>query len=136
MLEKPQKLFDYSILPRNKGLIKFSRELRKQGILSEVLLWKAIKDRNYTSNYDIDRQIIIGNYIVDFFVSELGFIIEIDGSTHDNKYEQDLARDEILRSYGLEVLRISHIDCLQNLDSVIHLIQNQIKERIKYLKSN
>ena len=34
---------------------------------------------------DFDRQRIIGNYIVDFYVKALGLIIEIDGSSHNDK---------------------------------------------------
>jgi very-short-patch-repair endonuclease len=136
MILKPQKLFNYLKLPKNKSLLKYSKDLRKQGILSEVLLWKALKNKEFICNYDIDRQVIIGNFIVDFFIAELGFVIEIDGSTHDYKFEEDKLRDKILSSYGLEVIRILHIDVLQNLDAVIIYIQKQIEFRIKDLKNS
>jgi very-short-patch-repair endonuclease len=136
MITKPQKLFNYLILPKNKSLIKYSKELRKQGILSEVLLWKALKNKEYICNYDIDRQVIIGNYIVDFFIAELGFIIEIDGSTHDFKYEDDKLRDKVLKSFGLEIIRILHIDVLQNIDEITIFIQKNIETRIKVLKNS
>ncbi|WP_317228619.1 MULTISPECIES: DUF559 domain-containing protein [Chryseobacterium] len=43
---------------------------------------------------DFDRQRIIGNYIVDFYVKTLGLIIEIDGSSHDGKEIYDSIRQE------------------------------------------
>lgn len=43
---------------------------------------------------DFDRQRIIGNYIVDFYVKTLGLVIEIDGSSHENKEEYDQKREE------------------------------------------
>jgi very-short-patch-repair endonuclease len=133
MSVKPLKLFDYSCLPKNNNLLQFSRELRKQGILSEVLVWKALKNRDYICGYDVDRQIIIGNYIVDFFVAELGLVIEIDGSTHDYKYDQDVARDKVLEGYGLLVVRVLHVDCLKNMDGVMVYIQKAVEGRIKGL---
>jgi very-short-patch-repair endonuclease len=133
MSVKPLKLFDYSGLPRNNNLLRFSRELRKQGILSEVLVWKALKNRDYICGYDVDRQIIIGNYIVDFYIAELGLVIEIDGSTHDYKYDQDVARDKVLEGYGLEVIRVLHVDCLKNMDGVMIYIQKAVEGRISEL---
>ncbi|MBP1163359.1 very-short-patch-repair endonuclease [Chryseobacterium sp. PvR013] len=45
---------------------------------------------------DFDRQRIIGNYIVDFYVKTLGLIIEIDGSSHDEKELEEF----IILHYG------------------------------------
>jgi len=52
-------------LPRNSNLIQQAKELRKAGNLSEVLLWLKIK-KGQVGGWDFDRQVIIGNYIVDF----------------------------------------------------------------------
>ena len=52
-------------LPTNPKLKERARELRKQGILSEVLFWNEVKHKKFL-NLDFDRQKIIGNYIVDF----------------------------------------------------------------------
>ena len=53
---------------------------------------------------------IIGNYIVDFFIPELGLVFEIDGSSHDDKLEYDAERDNFMQSLNLEVIRIPDID--------------------------
>jgi very-short-patch-repair endonuclease len=71
-----------------KDLIKRAKKLRKSGNLSEVLLWNKLK-RNRLNNLKFNRQKIIGNYIVDFFCSSKRTIIEIDGSSHNLKYEYD-----------------------------------------------
>ena len=69
-------------LPKNKDLIYFSKENRKAGILAEVLFWQQVhKGKFYGINFN--RQKVIGNYIVDFYVPSLSLIIEIDGCSHN-----------------------------------------------------
>jgi len=57
----------YMSLPYNPKLRERAKELRKAGNLCEVLLWNQLY-KNKFKQYDFDRQKIIGNYIVDFFV--------------------------------------------------------------------
>ena len=81
----------YISLPYNPNLRERAKELRKAGNLCEVLLWKQLHNNNF-KRYDFDRQKIIGNYIVDFYCGQSGncnVVIEIDGSSHDNKIEYD-----------------------------------------------
>lgn len=93
-------------LPKNKELLLKARSLRKGYILSEVLFWKQVRNRTFYG-LDFDRQRIIGNYIVDFYVKSLGIVIEIDGSSHDFKEEYDDKRVEFLESLDLKVIRIA-----------------------------
>ncbi len=105
-------------LPYNPALSKLTRDKRKAGILSEVLFWQQVHKRKF-HNIDFDRQRIIGNYIVDFYVKTLGLIIEIDGSSHDNKVEYDAKRQTYLESLGLKMYRISDSDVKRNLGIVM-----------------
>ena len=57
-------------LPYNSVLKKLLPQKRKAGILGEVLFWKQVRARSF-HNIDFDRQRIIGNYIVDFYVKTL-----------------------------------------------------------------
>ena len=84
--------------------------------------------KNQFYKIDFDRQRIIGNYIVDFYVKKLGLVIEIDGSSHDNKEEYDSAREEYLLSLGLKVYRIPVIEVLQNMKSVMRNLEDFIIE--------
>jgi len=79
-------------LPYDARLRTRARELRKAGNLSEVILWKAVRDKQFLG-LDFDRQRIIGHYIVDFYIKRLGIVVEIDGSSHIEKEEYD--QDEI-----------------------------------------
>ena len=50
----------------NPVLKQRARELRKQGVLSEALLWNQLKGRKLRG-YQFMRQKPIGEYIVDFY---------------------------------------------------------------------
>ena len=75
-------------LPYNPALKQRARELRQACNLSEVLFWKAIKNKQL-NGLDFDRQRVIGNYIVDFYCHEQALVVEIDGSSHNDKQAYD-----------------------------------------------
>ena len=129
-----KSLFPFWKLPKNKKLQDRAKKLRKAGNLSEVLFWKAFKDKKKLG-WDIDRQVIIGSYIVDFFIAELGLVIEIDGSSHNDKEEYDKERDAYLRGLGLEVINYLDIDIKKNIYGIDKNFRNAIKKRIEFLKS-
>ena len=130
-----KSLFSFWELPRNNNLESKAKELRKAGILAEVLFWKTFKDKKKL-DFDIDRQVIIGNYIVDFFIPELGLIFEIDGSTHNHKKEYDEKRDAYLKSFGLEIVHILNGDIKINMDFVYKFVIEKVKLREKELRGN
>ncbi|SMD00404.1 endonuclease domain-containing protein [Chryseobacterium sp. YR221] len=112
-------------LPFNPHLIVLLKEKRKAGILGEVLFWKKVHARVF-HNIDFDRQRIIGNYIVDFYVKALGLVIEIDGSSHDEKEVYDGIRQEYLESLGLLVFRVDDFDIRNNLSIVMRELEEFI----------
>jgi very-short-patch-repair endonuclease len=105
-------------LPFNPHLITLLREKRKARILSEVLFWKKVRAGTF-HQIDFDRQRIIGNYIVDFYVKALGLVVEIDGTSHDDKAVYDGIRQEYLESLGLVVFRSTDFDVRNNLGVVM-----------------
>ena len=102
-------------LPHNPSLKERAHALRYAENLSEVLFWMQVHKGKFY-NIDFDRQRIIGNYIVDFYVKKLGLVVEIDGNSHDDRKDAyDTKRDEYLQSLGLKVHRIPVTDVLQNM---------------------
>ncbi|MFN3605482.1 MAG: DNA methyltransferase [Leptonema sp. (in: bacteria)] len=118
----PDGVVKWYELPYNPELKERARELRKAGNLSEVLFWKRVKGKQFLG-LDFDRQKIVGNYIVDFFVKDIGVVIEIDGSSHNDKVEYDKQRDEYLKSVGLKVIHILDEDVKKNLDGVMEYLK-------------
>lgn len=105
-------------LPKNKELLSRARSLRKGYILSEVIFWKQVRNKSF-HQLDFDRQRIIGNYIVDFYVKSLGLVIEIDGSSHGNKEEYDSKREAYLERLGLYIYHISDSRVKNDLANVM-----------------
>ena len=69
-----------------------------------------------------DRK-LSGNYIVDFYCAKLKLVLEIDGTSHDNKYVYDSVRHNYLESLGLTVIHIADKDVKTKMDKVINMIE-------------
>jgi len=115
------------ILPYNHKLKPLARQLRKQGILSEVILWHFLKNKQL-HGFAFHRQRPIDNYIVDFYAPDLNLVIEIDGITHGEKILADRQRDAKLQSLGLSVLRFRDIMVKKDVDAVLRTINDWIIE--------
>ena len=105
-------------LPYNASLKSRAKALRKAGIFSEVVFWKEVRNKSFW-NIDFDRQRIIGNYIVDFYVKALGLVVEIDGEIHNFQEEYDEKREMFLKELGLKVFRISTTKMLFDTENVM-----------------
>lgn len=77
-------------------------------------------------NIDFDRQRVIGNFIVDFYIKQLGLVIEIDGSSHDTKIEYDTMREAYLISIGLKIYRIKVVNVMQNMSATLSELEKYI----------
>jgi len=114
------------IIPYNPKLKEQARYLRKNGTLSEVLIWQKIKGK--ALGYEFHRQVPIDNFIVDFYCHELMLAIEIDGSIHDHKFEYDLLRKKTIESFGVRILNINDLDVKRDINNVIRSIEIVISE--------
>ncbi|GIV34362.1 MAG: hypothetical protein KatS3mg031_1897 [Chitinophagales bacterium] len=112
---------NYFSLPYNPKLKEYAKALRKAGNLAEVLFWNRVKNKQF-KGFDFDRQKIIGNYIVDFYCGNCNVVIEIDGSSHNDKVEYDAERDAYLQSLGLTTIHIRAEEVLKNLDAVMEML--------------
>ena len=115
-------------LPYNAKLKDRARKLRKAGNLAEVLFWNEVKQNKI--GFDFTRQQIIGNYIVDFYCSKLKLVIEIDGSSHNEKQEYDAIRDQFFKSYNLNVLHFTDVDVKKNIIGIIEAVKFWIESTI------
>ena len=94
------------------------KELRSHATPAEAVLWKMLKGRN-ADGMKFRRQQGIGPYVLDFYCPELRLCVELDGSSHDYKYEYDEQRTEFLQNQGIRVLRFSNEQVWQGIDSVV-----------------
>ncbi len=99
--------------------------LRKNMTKEERHLWyDFLKKLPITVN----RQKVIGNYIVDFYVAAAKLVIELDGSQHyeDSNAEKDKDRDRYLNSKNIKVLRYSNLEINRNFEGVCQDVLNHI----------
>ena len=78
----------------------------------------------------VNRQKVIENYIVDFYIAEAQIVIELDGSQHykEEGIQKDKIRDERLKSLGFKVLRYTNLDVHWRFKEVCADIENHIAE--------
>ena len=115
------------MLPYNKNLKQYSRQLRENMTDAERKLWAKTR-RKQIKEYQFYRQKAIGDYIVDFYCPRAKLIVEIDGSQHlvGETIQYDRIRDDYLSSIGLRVLRFTNTDVLTNIKGVIERIEDEI----------
>ena len=115
-------------LPYDARLNDRAVDLRREMTPQEKRLWYA-----YLRTYPVKvyRQRVIEHFIVDFYCPLARLVIELDGSQHYTEQGKcyDEERSQILRAYGLKVLRFSNRDVDRSFDSVCAQIHNIIQER-------
>lgn len=102
---------------RNSKLTSVSKSLRKNMTPEERHLWYDFLKKLPVT---INRQKVIGNYVVDFYCATANIVIELDGFQHyeENGYEKDQKRDEYLNGLGIKVLRYSNYEFNRNFKGV------------------
>ena len=115
------------MLPYNKNLKKFARELRSNQTEAEIFLWLKLRKRQLR-NCRFYRQRIICNYIVDFYCPDAKLVIEIDGGQHYSEpgMIKDAERDCHLADLGFKVLRFSAREVFGNPEGVLERIYERL----------
>ena len=116
-------------LPYNKNLKEFSRKLRNNSTLGEILLWQKLR-AGTMMNYTFNRQKPLGRYIVDFYCKPLKLVIEIDGAYHfeEEQKVKDNERQKLLEKMSLHFLRFSEQQVRKDMDIVLKEMGNYIVE--------
>ena len=74
------------------------------------------------------RQVPLLEYIDDFYCHELQLAIEIDGVSHDFKYDKDQQREHQLEKVGVHLLRLQDQEVKSNMFSVLMSIKETIAQ--------
>ena len=115
------------IVPYGRVLKKTARKLRKNATPAEIILWKRIRNKQILG-YEFHRQVPVDNYIVDFYCHELSLAIEVDGSSHNDRMEEDKKRQDKLESLGVRFLRFTEWDVRKDTDSIVLAIHDWIQK--------
>jgi very-short-patch-repair endonuclease len=84
-----------------------ARHLRRHATDAEARAWDILRGRKLFG-LKFRRQQAVAGFVVDFYCAELRLALEIDGAVHDEPARAacDAGRDEILRTWGIEVVRV------------------------------
>ena len=89
-------------------------QLREQMTAAEQALWEALRDRK-DGGLRFWAQHPVGQFILEFYCPACKLAVELDGSVHEDRREEDAARTAHLRAYGYHVLRFQNEEVLTNL---------------------
>lgn len=114
---------------KNNKMLPVARRLRREMTPQEKTLWYQFL-RSYPVK--IYKQRIIESFVVDFYCAEARLVIELDGLQHYTEQGKtyDEERSQILREYGLKVLRFSNREVEQQFDAVCEKIHKEIQARV------
>ena len=112
-------------LKSNHKLTENAKQLRVNMTKEEKHLWY---DFLKTLPVTVNRQKVIGKYIVDFYIASSNIVIEIDGSQHyeDDAIQKDKERDKYLKEQGIEVIRYSNQDINKRFKNVCEDILSKL----------
>ena len=96
---------------------------------AERKLWYEVLQNKRLGNLKFTRQKSLDEYIVDFYCAELMLAIEIDGDTHARQEQYDKHRTENLNKYGVEVIRYTNAEVLNNLEGVYQDLRKRMSAR-------
>jgi very-short-patch-repair endonuclease len=99
----------------------FARQLRRNSTDAERRLWSKLRSYQI-GKAKFRRQAPIGQYIADFVCFEAGLIVELDGSQHAARTEQDEERTAWLNSPGFRVIRFWNRQIFEELDDILEAI--------------
>ena len=79
-------------------------------------------------NIVLRRQMPILDYVVDFYIKEVGLAIEIDGKYHDHQFLEDATRQGRIEKLGVRFMRFSNDDVLNQPFKVLDDLKCRIDE--------
>lgn len=111
----------------NSKNIILAKNLRSNMTKEEVKLWNIVRAKRFYG-LKFKRQVLIGEYIVDFLCQEKMCIIELDGGQHnkDENIEKDSIRTNYLVSKGYKVLRFWNNDIWNNIEGVCLILKKEL----------
>ena len=100
--------------------LSLKQQLRTELTPAGKLIWTKLRSKQCHA-FKFRRQHAIGPFIVAFFCPEQLLVIEIDGDVHAEKAQRtkDRQRERYLRTLGLQVVRYTNHEVLNNLNGVL-----------------
>ena len=117
---------NHNILPYTKASRELAIHLRKHMTPTEKLFWNTVKSSKL--GVVVRRQMPILEYVVDFYIKDIGLAIEIEGSSHDNNILEDGIRQARIEKLGVQFVRFTNEEVNYHLPYVIQRLKKLIHE--------
>ncbi len=105
------------------------RKLRNNPTEAEKNLCPFLRKRQMLG-FKFRRQYGIDAFVLDFYCPKVRLAIEIDGEIHRsrevNRYDKE--RQQYLEQFGISFLRFSNREVLENVETVLKMIEEKLKE--------
>ena len=108
-----------------------AKALRDNITLAEKLLWEKLSGKKvlglrFRSQHPIDI------FIADFYCHPIKLVVEIDGGIHQNEKqnEYDMGREAELKKLGIDVIRFTNEEVINNIDGVIKAIKENCTRKL------
>ena len=113
----------------NPHNLKNAKKMRSNMTPAETKMWRILRGKRF-QDLKFKRQVLIGNYIVDFLCEDKKIIIEIDGGQHNEELniQSDNNRTHYLENNGYKVLRFWNDEVMKNINGVMEVIFREVKE--------
>ncbi|HLL84113.1 MAG TPA: DUF559 domain-containing protein [Longimicrobium sp.] len=111
-----------------RELDEAAKALRERSTPAEAVLWEGLRAKRL-GGYKFRRQHPVGRFVLDFYCASQKLCVEADGAVHDGQQERDAARDAVLASYNVRVIRFRNEEILNNVEGVLARILALLDER-------
>jgi len=114
----------------NKTSEKLKRqELRRNLTKAEAIVWQKLRCKQI-ENCKFRNQYSVAQFVLDFYSPEIKLGIEIDGESHfqDGAAHYDKERQIFIESTGISFLRFTNNEVYQNLNGVLEVIAQKIRD--------
>ena len=96
---------------------------------SEWRLWRSLQKLLPLNMIESQWWVPETDFYVDFYFELGGLVVEVDGSSHEGREEEDYRRSLTIRSLGYEVARVTADDVMANPDRVAAKIAFRIDQQ-------
>ncbi|MBD0302686.1 MAG: DUF559 domain-containing protein [Tolypothrix sp. T3-bin4] len=114
----------------NKTTEKLKRQqLRRNITKAEAIIWQKLRCKQI-ENCKFRNQYSVEQFVLDFYSPEIKLAIEIDGESHfqEGAAQYDHERQIFIESAGINFLRFTNNQVYENLNGVLEMIAQKIRE--------
>ena len=113
---------------RSFVLAERAAQMRSAPTSSEAALFRALS-AGTLDGVRFKRQVVIGNFIVDFLAPRPKIVVEIDGGYHARCRARDARRDRVLARLGYRVVRLDAELVLHDFPAALAVVRAALRAR-------